>query len=703
MSYVHLHLHTDYSILDGLGKIKDYVRRAKELGMDAIAITDHGVGYGLDDFYDECKAGGIKPILGCEFYVAPADRKLKETVDGESYYHLILLVKNETGYRNLCKLITRSNTEGFYKKPRIDFSLLRQFHDGLICTSACVAGEVSKKILKGDVEGAEETALKYRDLFGDDYYLEIQKHGIMDEAKAFQIIIQIARKYDIPLICTNDCHYVYPEDKEAHDWLLCMQTKSNLDDPERLHYEGDYSLRSEEEMRSLFPNLPDAFDNTVKIADKCNFDFTYAHKPSDYRMPKVFIPPEYGKDYFQYMSDEAYKGLDWRYPEGHPERQQAETQLEYELGIIKQMGFAEYFLDTRKTIMWAKSHDVLVGPGRGSGAGSVNNYCLGITDIDPIKYHLIFERFLNPERISMPDIDVDYEYDRKDDVIKSEADSNGLDHFSKIQTFTAMLPKGAIKACIRVAGLPPKIGDHFSKMIPDDAKSLEEAMQLNPDLKEEIEGNEDYRKIWNIATKIQGTKSAVSTHACGHIPTPVPCEDLYPCSVDKKTGYLVCQYNMAEVEHLGNLKKDLLMLRNLTVISYARNELKKRGIDVPLWNEDILNDKETHAMLSRGETMGVFQLEGAGITQFIKELRPDSFEDIIAGVSLYRPGPMDFIPQYVQGKHHPETIHYLVPQLEHILKPTYGVIVYQEQVMQIVRDLAGFSMGRADVVRKAMG
>lgn len=407
MAFVHLHLHTDYSILDGLGKIKDYVKRAKELGMTALAITDHGVGFGLDDFYDECRAEGIKPILGCEFYVAPTSRMLKEPVDGISYYHLIILVKNEVGYKNLCKLITRSNTEGFYKKPRIDFELLQEFHEGLICTSACVAGEVAKKVLKGkrsgDLSEAEETVLRYKELFGDDYYLEIQKHGLLDEDIAYSGIIGLARKYDIPLVCTNDCHYVRHEDAEAHDWLLCMQTKTTLDDPDRMRYEGDYSLKSEEEMRSLFPDIPEAFDNTVKIADKCDFDFHYAKKPSDYRMPKVVIPEEYGNDYFRYMSDEAYKGLEKRYPEGHLEREQAKKQLEYELGIIKQMGFAEYFLDTRKTILWAREHGILVGPGRGSGAGSVNNYCLRITDIDPIKYHLIFERFLNPERISMPE------------------------------------------------------------------------------------------------------------------------------------------------------------------------------------------------------------------------------------------------------------------------------------------------------------
>mgnify|MGYP002622751284 CR=1 FL=1 len=706
MAFTHLHLHTDYSLLDGLGKIEDYVNKAKELGQTALAITDHGVGYGLVEFYNKCKAADIKPILGCEAYVAPSSRFIKNKVDGHKYYHLILLVKNEIGYKNLCKLITRSNTEGFYFKPRIDFELLSELHEGLICLSGCVAGEVSQAILEDNYDRAKEVVKRYKELFKDDYYLEIQNHGLNDEIKAFSEIIKIARTNNIPLVCTNDCHYVDTRDAEAHEWLLCLQTGKTISDPDRMIYKGDYSLKSEEEMRKLYPAFQDAFDNTEIVANKCNFDFTFAHKPADYRMPKVDIPKEFGDDYFGYLKHLAFEGLEKRYPKGHNERQQAVKNLNYELDeVIGPMGFAKYFLDTLKTIDWSRKNGILVGPGRGSGAGSTVNYCIGITDIDPIKYRLLFERFLNPERISMPDIDVDYCYTHKDKVIASEVESNGKDKFSKIQAFMTMQAKGVLRDMTRVAGLPPSVGNDLAKLIPD-KMSLEEAFEAEPEIKNYIESSENkekLEKIWQIALKIENVKKSSSTHACGHIPTPVPCEELYPCSVDDETGYLVCQYDMVEAEHLGNLKKDLLMLRNLAVIEFAHKEINKNGIEVPLWTDEILNNKETLEMIAKGDTKGVFQLESDGMSNFMKELKPDCFEDVIAGVSLYRPGPMDYIPKYVAGKHDKSTITYLTPELEHILKPTYGVIVYQEQVMQIVRDLAGFSMGRADVVRKAMG
>lgn len=1150
MAFTHLHLHTEYSLLDGLGKIPEYVKRAKELGMTALAITDHGVGYGLPEFYNACKKEGIKPILGCEVYVAEDMHIKAPDKYGRNYYHLILLVKDDTGYKNLCKLISRSNTEGFYYKPRIDFELLKQFHEGLICLSACVAGEVSVRVLEDRLKEAEQVVDKYHALFGDDYYLEIQKHGIHKEDLAYAEIIRFAQTKKIPLVCTNDCHYVDSTDREAHEWLLCMQMQKKIDDPDHPTYQGDYSLLSEESMRTLYPSLPEAFDNTMKVADKCNFDFEFGH----YRMPKVHIPAEYGTDYFKYLQDETWKGFEKRYPIGHPERAEAEQKITYELGIIKQMGFAEYFLDIRKTILWARSNQILVGPGRGcqaeggliyttngimpiedvkegmfvldckghrskvkktfkyavdeditevcvnyggvikftsdhkvlvrecvpetnkhyvaqgyryvdktpmtepkwvpisalkkgdwvvmpipqipyrvaptydlgkysntkytitdkylefydytclrekhvsvkevgreagvvkgsvtkllhniniggnapkkiitylnghgiktveewrnllitgrinrhitlnkdlaylwgyyiadgwchreelsfayndnteqlyandiegklkkvfgdinitrrnnstncgvvnvqssvisklfktmingnahtknipwiimessheikqgmlqglfdgdgsyrdhnrikfttvnqqlaymtkllllcegipavvktsyrkdqfgerfiydvsapvtdkaaeifphaikhstvnnhayavddsniymrvrtvstvhykgnvydlsveteaepsyctsvctvhnSGAGSCVNYCLGITDLDPIKYSLLFERFLNPERVSMPDIDTDFQADRKDEVVKSEEISNGHEYFSKIQTFMTMAAKGVIKDCVRTANLPVSVGVQFAKLIPD-GMSLKEAYEANPDLVSFIQSDPQYQHIWNIALKLENTKKTVSTHACGHIAVPQKCEDLYPVSVDKETGYLVCQYNMVEAEHLGNLKKDILLLENLTVISDAQQEIRRaHGIDVPLWTEEILNDKDALALFATGDTNGVFQFESDGITKFMKELKPDCFEDIIAGVSLYRPGPMDFIPDYIAGKNDPKSITYLTPELESILKPTYGVIVYQEQVMQIVQKLAGFSMGRADVVRKAMG
>ena len=641
--FAHLHVHSEYSLLDGMSKIKKLVKKVKKAGMNACAITDHGVGYGLADFYNVCKAEGIKPILGCECYEAPGSRFDKSSGNEERYYHLILLVKNEIGYKNLCHLISRSNMEGFYYKPRIDFELLEQFHEGLICMSACLAGRVPKMILKGldtgDMSEAEQTILKYKNLFGDDYYLEIQNHGIVEEQKVANELVRFSNKFGIKLVCTNDCHYVDHEDKEAHEYLLCIQTKKTIDDPDRMVYYGDYSVKTEAEMRQLFPSLPEAFDNTMEIADKCNFEFEFGN----YRMPKVHIPKEYGKDYFRYLEDEAWKGWEKRYPLGYMEREAARKDLEYELRVVKQMGFAEYFIDTRKTIMWARSHGILVGPGRGSAAGSRMCYCLGITDIDPIPYNLLFERFLNPERISMPDIDVDYDYSHKDEVIAFEAEDNGKDHFSKIQTFTTMNAKGIVRDIARVAGYPPSVGSKIAGFIPKDPKmTLDKAWELDPELQNYINSDEGLKKLWEIARKLEGTKKAPSTHACGHIPTPVPCEDLYPVSVDSETGYLVCQYNMSDAEHLGNLKKDLLMLRNLTIIDTAQREIKEKyDVDIPLWTDEILNDKKALELIASGDTNGIFQLESEGMKDFMKKLQPSCFEDIIAGVALYRPGPME--------------------------------------------------------------
>ena len=702
MGFVHTHVHSEYSLLDGASKIKDIVRKVKDAGMDACALTDHGVAYGLVEFYDECKKNGIKPILGCEVYEAPGSRFEKSgSVTDDRYFHLILLVKNQTGYENLCHLISRSNTEGFYYKPRIDFELLKQFHEGLICQSACLAGRIPSDILRGDLSSAREDIQRYKDLFGDDFYLEIMNHGIEEERRVAYALRDLSREMGVKLVCSNDSHYVNSEDAEAHEWLLCLQTQKKITDQDRLIYEGDYSLKTEEEMRRLFPDIPEAFDNTVEISKKCNFDFVY----NQYKMPAVTIPQEYGTDFFGYLSDETWKGFEKRYPDGSKHREEAKERIKYELSIVEQMNFAEYFLDTRKTVLWAKNNNILVGPGRGSAAGSVMVYCLGITDIEPIEYGLLFERFLNPERVSMPDIDVDYEYSRKDDVIRFEAESNGYDHFAKIITFQTLAAKGVLRDLVRVAGLPVQVGDRLARMIPNDPKiTLKGAWEMNPELEETIESDPELKKIWEIALKLEGTNKAASTHACGHVPTAVPCEDRFPVSVDQETGYLVCQYNMTQVEHLGNLKKDLLMLRNLTIITIAQEAIKKNhGVDVPLWNDRILNDENALRLFSSGDTNGIFQFESDGMTNFMRQLKPTCFEDIIAGVALYRPGPMDFIPDYINGKHDPKSVKYLTPQLEPILKATYGVIVYQEQVMQIVQKLAGFSMGRADLLRKAMG
>jgi len=699
--FVHLHVHSEYSLLDGMSKVKDIVQKAKAEGMKAIALTDHGTCGGLVEFYNECKANGIRPILGCEVYEAPGSRFDKKSDQGRAS-HLILLVKNETGYKNLCHLVSRANTEGFYYKPRIDRELLKEFHEGLICLSACIAGRVPQDILSGDIEKAEKDMLFYKELFGNDYYVEIQRHGLPEEGIVNPALIDLARKNNIRLVATNDSHYVNKSDKEAHEWLLCMQTKKKITDSDRLQYIGDYSLLSGAEMAEKFKDVPEAVKTPAEIMNKCDFAFTFGQ----YRMPAVHIPKEYGNDYFRYLSDEAWKGFEKRYPEGHEKREEARERIKYELGIIEKMGFAEYFLDTRKTILWARENGVLVGPGRGSAAGSCMCYCLGITDLEPLRYDLLFERFLNPERVSMPDIDVDYEYTRKDDVIAFEAESNGKDHFAKIQTYQTMAAKEILLDTARVAGYPPAVGASLSKEILPN-QTLKEAWELNSTLRDKIRSDPGLKKVWDIALRLENTKKSAGAHACGHVPTALPCEDLFPVSVDPKTGYLMCQYSMTQVEQLGNLKKDLLMLRNLTIISEAQRAVKKRlGEEkgyIPLWNEQILNDKEALDLIASGDTGGVFQLESEGMKGFMKRLKPSCFEDIIAGVALYRPGPMDFIDTYINGKHHPDEVKYLTPKLEPILKGTYGVIVYQEQVMQIVQALAGFSMGRADLLRKAMG
>lgn len=705
--FTHLHVHTDYSLLDGLGKIDDYIKTGLSLGMKSMAFTDHGTMAGLVSAYDACKKYGMKFIGGFEAYVAPYghSRFEKKTIDeNKAYDHLIILFKNKTGYKNGCTLVTRSNTEGFYYKPRIDFDLLRNHSEGLIIMSACLAGAVPRAILNGDIEKARRIVKDYKDVFGDDYYLEIQDHGFKEDQIVINEILKLSKEFGIKLIATNDCHYVHKDDKEAHDWLLYMQMGKHLGEENKMINDGDYYLKSKEEMLALFPYCPEAIYNTQEIVDKCNFEFEYGN----YRMPKVDIPEKYHNDYYKYLEDEAWKGYEKRYPiflvDG--KREKAKSRLEYELGIIKQMNFAQYFLDIRKTIVEARKAGILVGPGRGSGAGSCLNYCLEITDLDPLQYDLLFERFLNPERISMPDIDTDFEFLRKDDVLKEEADDYGYDCFAKIETFGTMKAKNVLKGCAKVSGIENHVvvGNKLAKFILDDKQKLKDAWSQNPELQAYIHSDSRLEKIWEIALKLEGTKKSAGTHACGHIPTPVPCEQLFPCRVDSESGYLVCEYDKDQAEHLGNLKKDLLMLRNLTIIDTAQKEIKRRtGKEIPLWTPEILNDKKALEMIASGDTNGVFQLESDGMKRFMRQLQPDCFEDIIAGVALYRPGPMDYIPDYIRNKHNPSGIKYAAPELKPILESTYGIIVYQEQVMLIVQAIAGFTMGRADLVRKAMG
>lgn len=701
--FSHLHVHTDYSLLDGLGNVKDYVAHAKELGMNALAFTDHGTMAGLVTAYDECKKEGIKFIGGFEAYVAPygKTRFEKKGLEGKAYNHLIILFKNEIGYKNGCILLTRSHTEGFYYKPRIDFDLLKEHSEGLVVMSACLAGAVPQAIVKGDVELAKKIIMEYKEVFGEDYYLEIQDHGIPDERTVITELLKLSKECGVKLIATNDCHYVNKEDKEAHNWLLCMQMDKKINEDNRMVNSGDYYLKSKEEMLELFPYCAEAIYNTQEVVKKCNFEFEYGH----YRMPKVHVPEEYNNDYYAYLKDEAWKGFEERYPLGHVRREIAKDRLNYELGIVKEMGFAQYFLDIRKTIVHSKDNGILVGPGRGSGVGSCMNYCLRITDLDPLQYDLLFERFLNPERISMPDIDTDFEYLRKDDVIAAEADDYGHDCFAKIETFGTMQAKNVLKGCAKVSGIENHVavGNKLAKFINEN-HDLKTEWGMNPELQIYVHSDPRLEKIWEIALKLEGVKKSAGTHACGHIPTPIPCEQLFPCRVDSESGLLVCEYDMNQAEHLGNLKKDLLMLRNLTIIDAAQREIKRRtGKQIPLWTKEILNDKKALKMISDGDTNGVFQLESDGMKKFMRQLQPDCFEDIIAGVALYRPGPMDYILEYIRNKHNPKGIVYDTPELKSILESTYGIIVYQEQVMLIVQKLAGFSMGRADVVRKAMG
>ena len=693
--FVHLHVHSEYSLLDGMSRIKDLPVRAKELGMKAIALTDHGVMYGAVDFYKECKKNDIKPIIGCEVYVAPRSRFEKEAGRDSGYNHLILLAKNKEGYQNLSKLVSLSFVEGFYYKPRIDLEILEKYSKGLICLSACLAGSLSQALIQDDMQKAEEIALWHKRVFKDDYYIEIQHNGLRQQIMINQKLIQLARKLDIPLVATNDAHYLKKEDSYFHEVLLCIQTGKRMSDEDRMRFETqEFYIKSPEEMADYFSEFPDAIENTVKIAEKCNYDFEFGVT----KLPNYDVPEEYAT-HLDYFKDLCYKGIKKRYGENPAE--EVMSRLEYEISVIDKMGYVDYFLIVWDYINYAKSVGIPVGPGRGSGAGSIAAYAIGITDIDPLKYGLLFERFLNPERVSMPDFDVDFCYERRGEVIEYVERKYGKDHVSQIITFGTMAARMVIRDVGRVLDYPYSETDKLAKMIPMEVHiTIPKALEQNREFKELYESNPSVKQLIDIAIKLEGLPRQASTHACGIVITKDPVDTYVPLYVND--GNISTQYTMNLLEELGLLKMDFLGLRTLTVISDTEKLVKQnRGIDVEYDKE--MNDPKVYKLWANGESVGIFQFESQGMTNFMKELKPDCLEDIIAGVSLYRPGPMDQIPRYIKGKQNPGHNVYTHPALEPILNVTYGCMVYQEQVMQIVRELAGYSLGRADLVRRAMG
>ena len=693
--FVHLHIHSEFSLLDGANRIKDLPVRAKELGMDAIAITDHGVMFGAIDFYKACMANGVKPIIGCEVYVAPRDRSDKDPNIDSKYNHLILLAKNNEGYKNLSKLVSLSWTEGFYYKPRIDKEILEKYHENLICCSACLAGEVNQAILKGDMQEAEKVALWFKNLFGKDYYLEVQNNGVKEQVLVNQKLVELSRKLDIPLVATNDAHYLKREDAYNHEVLLCIQTGKRMTDDDRMKFETDeLYVKSPEEMIEYFKNIPDAIENTVKIANECNVTFEFGHTI----LPNYDVPEGF-ETHYDYLEKLTEDGIVKRY--GENPSQEIIERKDYELGVINKMGYVDYFLIVWDYINYAKSNGIPVGPGRGSGAGSIVAYAIGITDIDPIKYSLLFERFLNPERISMPDFDVDFCYERRQEVIDYVGRKYGQDHVSQIITFGTMSARMVIRDVGRALDLAYSEADRLAKMIPNELHiTIKKAMEQNKELANEYEQNPEIKKLLDIAMALEGMPRQASTHACGIVITKEPVDTYVP--LYSREGTISTQYIMTTLEELGLLKMDFLGLRTLTVIQDTKDLVKKtQGIDVEF--DKNMNDPKVYKQWQEGTSVGIFQFESQGMTNFMKELKPDCLEDIIAGVSLYRPGPMDQIPRYIANKKDPEHAVYTHPSLKPILNVTYGCMVYQEQVMQIVRDLAGYSLGRADLVRRAMG
>ena len=699
MSFTHLHVHTEYSLLDGASKIPELVHQAKELGMDSIAITDHGVMYGVIDFYRAAKKEGIKPIIGCEVYVAPGSRFDKEAGKNENrYYHLVLLAENDTGYHNLMKIVSRGFTEGYYYKPRVDREVLQEFHEGIIALSACLAGEVATYLRQGFYEEAKKAALEHVEIFGgNNYFLELQDHGIDDQQTVNQGLLRMSQETGIPLVATNDIHYVKKEDAEAHDILLCIQTGKKVADEDRMRYEGgQYYLKSPEEMEALFPYAKQALENTGKIAERCNVEIVFGEQ----KVPKYEVPE--GFTSYSYLKALCQEGLERRYD---PVTPQLQERLDYELSTIETMGYVDYFLIVWDFIKYAKDHGIAVGPGRGSAAGSIVSYCLEITNIDPIRFNLLFERFLNPERVTMPDIDVDFCYERRQEVIDYVVRKYGKEKVVQIVTFGTMAARMVIRDVGRVLDMPYAAVDRIAKMIPMGQNghnpTIKEALTISSDLKKAYDEEEDVRYLLDMSQRLEGLPRHASMHAAGVVIGQKAIDEFVPLSRGSEDA-ITTQFTMTTIEELGLLKMDFLGLRTLTVIQDAvRNIKQSKGLDIDI---DHLNmeDPEVYDLLCTGQTDGIFQLESNGMKSFMKELKPRNIEDIIAGISLYRPGPMDFIPLYIKGKEHPETITYDCPQLEKILSPTYGCIVYQEQVMQIVMELAGYTLGRSDLVRRAM-
>ena len=697
MAFAHLHVHTEYSLLDGSNKIKECVARVKELGMNSVAITDHGVMYGVIDFYRAAKAAGIHPVLGSEVYVAPGSRFSKEPGQGneDRYYHLVLLAENDTGYHNLMKIVSRGFTEGYYYKPRVDLEVLKEFHEGIIALSACLAGEVQRYVARGLYEEGKEAALRYERIFGKgNFFLELQDHGIAEQQLVNQGLLRMSRETGIPLVATNDVHYTYADDVKPHDILLCLQTGKKLADEDRMRYEGgQYYIKSEEEMKALFPYALEALENTQKIADRCQVEIEFGVT----KLPKYDVPD--GWTSWEYLNKLCHEGLAERY---QPVSEELTTRLDYELSVIKTMGYVDYFLIVWDFIKYAKDHGIMVGPGRGSAAGSLVSYCLGITTIDPIRYQLLFERFLNPERVSMPDIDVDFEPEGRQAMIEYVSRKYGADCVVQIVTFGTLAARGVIRDVGRVMDLPYAFVDSIAKMVPQELNiTLDKALAANGEFRKLYQEDEQVQELVDMSKRLEGLPRHTSMHAAGVVISQKSVDEYVPLSLGSD-GAVVTQFTMTTLEELGLLKMDFLGLRNLTVIRDAVEMIGKdtgKALDL---NQIDYDDKKVLDYIGTGKTDGIFQLESAGMKSFMKELKPYSLEDIIAGIALYRPGPMDFIPQYIKGKNNRDDIIYDCPQLEPILEPTYGCIVYQEQVMQIVRDLAGYTLGRSDLLRRAM-